>query len=568
MGLQIRLLMLLLVLFLAGTGILAVQRTFDIDHSHRILASELKQNKTYFGNIVNLDGRSLDTLSVDYSFWDDMVTFVKTDNVGFAHDNLDTGLDTFNADADWVYRPNGSLVYFSTADDAASIPQNLNLPQAFFAKLSTAKFAHFYMPVKAGTIEIRAATIVPSNDPNHKTPAQGYWLVGRLLNASYTANLAHLAQSNVMLESGTNGSADHITSNSISFGSVLRSWNGSPVSTLHVNSQVSLINDLNHTYDSELAVLTAFATIVFLVIVFAIWRFVLLPLRLITVSVEQKRPDLLGDLSTTPTEFGSLAATVQAFFQQKAVIVESEAHKKELEKRNQGNAAFVAATAAQLNGLMNSMRQFVGTITQLFEQHAPASDIKRWLDYANGQLAHASMLLNDLQHAGQGDAELYFEMQDFDIGPFLQDEVTRLKPAVRQELALTDTVNLHIRADKNRLGQVMTTLMSDCAHQAHDTDTIEIGAQVDSGRVTVGVRTKPNDTVKSPQAADSQVLQVHNDVTNNTPPDLAIVKQIIANFGGRLWTDATSDNGTCYYFSLPEISSYSRPESFTTKIGG
>src|SRR6185437_5688846 len=228
MKLQFRFLLLLTILFLASAIVLAAQRDFEVGHTQRILRSELQQRETYFNNVVNLDGQALETLSVDYSFWDDFVTFLKTDNLTFAHENLDTGLSTFNADADWVYKPNGSLLYTSTAEPGVDVPNNLNLPPAFFQQLNKNKFSHFYYPYNGSIIEIRAATVVPSDDTQHLTPAQGYWLVGRILGTSYTDTLSQLTQNTVSIGGPNASIKNHITSNGISFGSPLRDWKGSP----------------------------------------------------------------------------------------------------------------------------------------------------------------------------------------------------------------------------------------------------------------------------------------------------------------------------------------------------
>src|SRR6266700_284223 len=113
MKLKIRFLLVIVVIFSVVASFLLLQKQFAIDRSQSVLASELQQRKSYFQNIVNLDGGSEQTVVQDYSFWDDLVTFVKTDDLTFASENLDTGLVTFNVNADWVYRPNGTLLYSS-----------------------------------------------------------------------------------------------------------------------------------------------------------------------------------------------------------------------------------------------------------------------------------------------------------------------------------------------------------------------------------------------------------------------------------------------------------------------
>src|SRR4051812_14986148 len=112
MRLQARFLLLYAFLFGAVATLLILQRTFDLDRSHFVLQNELTQRQNYFDKITSVEGQPLESLAVDYSFWDDMVTFVKERDLKFAQDNIDSGLGTYGADVAWVYRPDHSLVYF------------------------------------------------------------------------------------------------------------------------------------------------------------------------------------------------------------------------------------------------------------------------------------------------------------------------------------------------------------------------------------------------------------------------------------------------------------------------
>jgi len=122
--------------------------------------------------------------------------FIKKRNLEFARDNIDTGLDTYGADAAWVYRIDNSLVYYKSTSGDATI-QNLGLPKAFFSQLYANHFAHFYIQKPNGLLEIRAATVHPGNDSDRKTPPQGFWVVGRYLTPDFVATLGDLTQSTI-----------------------------------------------------------------------------------------------------------------------------------------------------------------------------------------------------------------------------------------------------------------------------------------------------------------------------------------------------------------------------------
>ncbi|MFI5275568.1 MAG: ATP-binding protein [Candidatus Saccharimonadales bacterium] len=566
MKLQIRFLLLLTILFLASAIVLAAQRDFEVGHTQRILSSELKQRETYFNNVVNLDGQALETLSVDYSFWDDFVNFIKTDNLTFAHQNLDTGLSTFNAYADWVYKPNGSLLYGSTATPGIDTPKSLNLPPAFFQQLSQRKFTHFYYPYHGSIVEIRAATVVPSDDTQHVTNAQGYWLVGRILGTSYTDTLSQLTQNSVSIGSPGGDTKNRISATGISFGTSLHDWKGAPVASLLATSQVPVISDLNHTYGSELAVLAIFSVAIILIIALATWRFVLQPVNLITSSIVRKRPDLLGDLSESKNEFGSLAATVQAFFQQQTVIAETKINRQELETKHKQTTTFLAATVHELRSPVESIHQSANTLATLMLRQAPPAELKRHLTSITDQIARTQLLLNDLQSASEGKAMMRFTMQDFDFGAFLDREIEQIRPLVKQQINLTNQTRTYVRGDPARLGQVLTVLMHTAALRSPENSAIEVIAQTEDNQVLMTI----HDNGPIISAAEQQHIFDEPVQSGTRLPeviaDLPISKRIVEQMGGRLWLMSDPQKGTYIHMAMPGITVNASPETFTTTV--
>src|SRR3989339_993584 len=86
------------------------------------LYEEIKNEKIiFFDKIMDLKGSSLENFAKDYTFWDDMVLFVKSGNKKWAEENIDTGIATFNAHAAWVYTNKNSVVYSANSIDADNL---------------------------------------------------------------------------------------------------------------------------------------------------------------------------------------------------------------------------------------------------------------------------------------------------------------------------------------------------------------------------------------------------------------------------------------------------------------
>jgi sensor domain CHASE-containing protein len=115
----------LLLFFLAVILIAAryLHQTFENERVYVLFQQNSEEKKAYFNKLITLKGANLKSLSVDYTYWDDMVDFVRgTKDMAWARQNMDeTVLGTYQADALWVYRLDLSRVYSIQSENAASL---------------------------------------------------------------------------------------------------------------------------------------------------------------------------------------------------------------------------------------------------------------------------------------------------------------------------------------------------------------------------------------------------------------------------------------------------------------
>ena len=93
MKLRSRFAIFFVVLLLCLAALLLLQYMSESQRSQSILRGELSQRKSDFDQIFTLEGAQFKTLSEDYSFWDDMVTFLRVKDERFASGTIDTGRD-------------------------------------------------------------------------------------------------------------------------------------------------------------------------------------------------------------------------------------------------------------------------------------------------------------------------------------------------------------------------------------------------------------------------------------------------------------------------------------------
>ncbi|HEV2412751.1 MAG TPA: ATP-binding protein [Candidatus Saccharimonadales bacterium] len=554
MRLQLRFLMVMAALFVVAALLILLGQKFELDRSKSLLANTLGDRRTYVLHIINLDGQSEQAFDEDYSFWDDMVNFIKTDDVTFAHQNLDTGLSTFNTDADWVYRPNGSLVYFSSASGSNAL-QSLGLPTSFFTQLNKAKFAHFYTKDDGTLLEIRAATVVGSNDPNHDTPAQGYLLIGRIIGNDYASSISSLSGSTIKI-GGVGNNGNIIGKDTVSFADTLNSWNGKPVALLRSTSTVTAVADQRQQDTRQLQIVTVLTFVAISIIMALIWLLVLKPTTILNKAISLKRPELLRGLAKQNTEFGTLASTVEAFFHQKVSLEQAEFRKTELEKLNKEKADFLAVAAHELNHPVSNVKIFAEFLTFLLRDpnHRDEKAIAKQVRAIGHQSTRINMLLNDLYASSSGKQGLEFNLRDFDFDTFIRDEVEESRFSIKNKINLFSETRVTVHSDPDRLGQVVANLIRNAVKYSPEGGDILVRAKDADGGVQVsiqdfGVGIAPEDI---PHLFERFYRSSR---ISSTIPGLGlglnISKTIIESLGGRIWVESTLGKGTTFHFSIP-----------------
>lgn len=568
MKLQVRFMLLVLFVLLSGTITIVVQHKVNIDRSQSVLISELSQRKQYFDSITTLESAPLQTLSEDYSFWDEMVSFVKTKNPSFAERSIDTSLQTFNVDGAWVYGPDGKLIYKS---GVAKSLNDLNLPASFFTLMDIKKTSHFYMSLSGKIFEIRAATIVPSSDPAHDSQPQSFWMIAKRVDQSYINTLSNLTHSTLTLQPPTAPANDVLDGNSVSFVNKLESWDGTPIGAIRSTSTVDVINELNHSYKQQIIILICVTLGAGVLLALCMYVLVLQPLTYIENAVRRQDPSILNRLRGKKTEFENLSNTIREFFKQKIVIAENEFKKRELEKINKEKSDYLAVAAHELNNPVNSVKIFAEFATFLMSQHAPEKELAKQLNRISHQAIKMHMLIDDIHDASVGKSSMQFNYKTFDFDTFLTEEVEEARFSIKHDLKLTGSTNLSITSDPDRLSQVVTNLIRNAYKYSPDAKEIIIESKKDDEGITVSVKDFGVGISEEDQKHVFDRFFRASSVAGSFPGlglGLAISKQIVEKLGGKIWVESTLGKGSVFSFHLPiqapPIDSDKKPSWATT----
>lgn len=292
----------LLVVFLGVLVALhAGQRRSAHALQHTIAAEKTRQLQ----QLVAIDGGTLERFASDYTQWDEMCTFVTTRDPSWAEINLDQSLNSWKFHGAWVFDAAGHEIYRRLrapfgADELADFPSAALLDQ-----LRRGDALHFFLRSPHGLLELRAASIHPSDDTRRNDPPHGWLVVARLWDQAVLDQLGSLTASSV--EFAPTAASDR---EGITVALPLPDWTGAPLGYLHLTHSSALLAQMIESDNEEVVLFLAFGLALLGSAAWCVHYWIRQPLRLIERSLASDNPALADPLQQHAEEFARLAKLI------------------------------------------------------------------------------------------------------------------------------------------------------------------------------------------------------------------------------------------------------------------
>ncbi len=345
------------VIVLSAAAIISFEYQEDLTVNEQLIA-KTKEEIKLAERTISLKGDALRQLGDDYSRWDEMVSFASSADPVWARDNLEPGLDTYQIDYAWVYRPGLDLVYSSENSQAAGLAQ---FPEknALEEKLVAGKFFnHFYVNTAGGFLEVRTAPIQPSDDIDRVSAPRGFWIVARQWDDSYLSSIADLSGGTADLVDPAPGifftPVFDINAGQATFRIDLLGINQSVVRQLEMTITYPFLSIVSQAKDRQLYFFATITGLILFLVIFSWFIVINRPLRKISASLQKNRADPLESLLRSRTEFGELAQLISRSFEQENKLRESLSLMRQNEERT-----------AKLNQLIEQKSQNLEKFNQL-----------------------------------------------------------------------------------------------------------------------------------------------------------------------------------------------------------
>ncbi len=227
---------------------------------------------------------------------------------------------------------------------------------------------------------------------------------------------------------------------------------------------------------------------------------------------------------------------------------------EDLKRRDQIQREIVATVSHELRTPIAAIRGFAETL--LKGAMSDAKNRRRFVEIIDSHAERLSRLVEDILSLSALDARTEGRPVNLALRPFIEKAASGLEPLMRpKKLAISiDTPpGLRVRADADRLGQVLHNLLSNAIKYNSANGRIEVRAARRGSRVYVSVADTGVGIPKNQLPLIFQRFHRTEEgrrTASGSGLGLSIVKKIVESWRGRVWAESEG-RGTVFHFTVP-----------------
>lgn len=220
---------------------------------------------------------------------------------------------------------------------------------------------------------------------------------------------------------------------------------------------------------------------------------------------------------------------------------------------------FISVASHELRTPLTSIKVFTQTLQTIFEKKGDRESYAH-MSRVNRQIERLNRLvikLLDLSRIQEGRVTL--QKEKFTVGSLIREIATEVAETTHHKIVIQGRTHLTIFADRDRIGRVLTNLMSNAASYSPKADQIIIKVSKRPTELLISVHDFGVGIAKQDQPhIFDRYFQAQNNTTGKSVSlglGLFIAKSIIERHGGKIWVRSSSNQkkypGSTFSFTLP-----------------
>lgn len=494
----------------------------------------------------------------DYTYWDDMCQFMKTNDKSWSDENLATIIRSYEVDEVLLIAPDNKTVVYSYPDDVDQIPQLIGhskrlLRDLFRKRLLT---TYFYDFVSQRVGVIYAATIHPTIDQQRLTRPQGYFFLVKYWDQDYLQELEKISGSEITVT--TKRYPITYNDQSVTFYKELKGYFGNRLAFLKIVRPAPYLK-LNRDFSQNVFEIYIISAILLILIVFVSMYYLIgKPLGDLG-NILKGNKALLPEFRKFGGEYVQIAEIIE---QSNSTQEELEKAKVRAEESDRLKSAFLANVSHEMRTPMNAIMGFSQILPEQFDNKEQLKECTDIISQRCQDLLDIVNSMIDMSRINSGNVLIQSKSCDLTVlFKELKDQFEKIRVRSGKEkidfeiLMKGSKQQCVIVTDFSKLKEIFVHLLTN-AFKFTKEGRIEAGCFQDK---QLGLVFFVSDTGKGiPKNKQTEIFnyftRLSNDLTDNlsgTGLGLAIVKGLIDLLEGKIWLESELGKGSTFYFTVP-----------------